>query len=54
LLQLLEQHVPGPRLVPGSEALHGSPGPAEEADSLNDEPCVLAPMERKAAGDESL
>ncbi|HEY7427762.1 MAG TPA: ATP-dependent zinc metalloprotease FtsH [Gemmataceae bacterium] len=54
LMQLLEQHVPGPRLVPGSEALHGSPGPAEEADSLNDEPCVLAPMERKAAGDESL
>ncbi|HEY7423992.1 MAG TPA: ATP-dependent zinc metalloprotease FtsH [Gemmataceae bacterium] len=54
LMQLLEQHVPGPRLVPGSEALHGPPEPAEEADSLNGGPCVLAPMERKAAGDESL
>jgi cell division protease FtsH len=30
LMQLLEQHVPGPRLVPGSEALHGSP----ESDEL--------------------
>jgi hypothetical protein len=27
LMQLLEQHVPGPRLVPGSEALHGPPEP---------------------------
>ena len=25
LRQLLEQHIPGPRLVPGSEALHGPP-----------------------------
>jgi cell division protease FtsH len=32
LVQLLEQHVPGPRLVPGSEALHGPPVPAEEVE----------------------
>ena len=32
LMQLLEQHIPGPRLVPGSEALHEPPAPvvAEE------------------------
>jgi cell division protease FtsH len=30
LMQLLEQHVPGPRLVPGSDALHA---PTESADA---------------------
>ena len=48
LMQLLEQHIPGPRLVPGSEALH----PAEETEILDGGPCVLGPLERKAAGDE--
>jgi cell division protease FtsH len=54
LMQMLEQHIPGPRLVPGSEALHGPPVPAEDAESHSGTPCVLAPLERKAAGDESL
>jgi cell division protease FtsH len=31
LAQLLEQHVPGPRLVPSSEALHGPQEPALDA-----------------------
>ncbi len=36
LLQLLEQHVPGPRLVPGSEALNGTDSPTEgEGESAN-------------------
>ncbi len=52
LVQLLEQHTPGPRLVPGSEALHGPPVPSAEAASLNGGPCVAGPLERKAAGDE--
>jgi cell division protease FtsH len=53
LMQLLEQHVPGPRLVPGSEALHGPPHPAEVA-AVAGGPCVVAPMDRKVAGgDES-
>jgi cell division protease FtsH len=47
LVQLLEQHIPGPRLVPGSEALHGPPAPAEEIDNHGS-----APSERLAAGDE--
>ena len=54
LMQLLEQHIPGPRLVPGSEALHGPPAPVEEAARLDGGPCVVAArLERKAAGDES-
>ena len=37
LMQLLEQHVPGPRLVPGSDALHGPPeSPCD--DSAGSEP----------------
>ena len=39
LVHLLEQHIPGPRLVPCSEALHGPPAPQEVAD-LNGGPCV--------------
>jgi cell division protease FtsH len=54
LMLLLEQYIPGPRLVPGSEALHGPPTPAAEAEVLDGGPCVLGPLERKAAGDESL
>jgi cell division protease FtsH len=34
LMQLLEQQIPGPRLVPGSEALHVAPEPAEETESI--------------------
>jgi cell division protease FtsH len=50
LMQLLEQHIPGPRLVPGSAALH----PTEETEILEGGPCVLGPLERKPAGDELL
>jgi cell division protease FtsH len=32
LMQLLEQHLAGPRLVPGSEALHGPSSPAQETE----------------------
>ncbi|MGH7222038.1 MAG: AAA family ATPase [Gemmataceae bacterium] len=54
LMLLLEQNIPGPRLVPGSEALHGPPAPLTEAEGLAGEPCVLGSPERKAVGDESL
>ena len=54
LMLLLEQHIPGPRLVPGSEALHGPPTPVAETEGLDGGPCVIGPLERKAAGDESL
>jgi len=65
LMLLLEQHIPGPRLVPGSEALHGPPPPPSPPTPLpsgergrgeggEGEPCVLGSLERKAAGDESL
>jgi cell division protease FtsH len=54
LMQLLEQRIPGPRLVPGSEALHGTPAPEGEADGLEGGPCAIGPLERKAAGDESM
>jgi hypothetical protein len=53
LMQLLEQHIPGPRLVPGSEALHRPLVPQETAEGM-DGTCVLGSLERKAAGDESL
>jgi cell division protease FtsH len=43
LMQLLEQYIPGPRLVPGSEALHGPPAPAEGAEGLEGSPCVIGP-----------
>ncbi len=36
LMQLLEQHIPGPRLVPGSEARHGPPVPIAAAESLTE------------------
>jgi cell division protease FtsH len=36
LMQLLEQHIPGPRLVPGSEALHGPPAPVEEEEGVTE------------------
>jgi cell division protease FtsH len=42
LMQLLEQFIPGPRLVPGSEALHGPPAPVEEAQELDGGPCIVA------------
>jgi cell division protease FtsH len=42
LAQLLEQHTPGPRLVPGSEALHGPPEPAEDDDQDENEPRASA------------
>jgi len=48
LVQLLEQHIPGPRLVPGSEALHGPPVPTEEIENNGG-----ALIERLAAGDEA-
>jgi cell division protease FtsH len=35
LMHLLEQHIPGPRLVPGSEALPGS-SPVEETEGLTE------------------
>jgi len=35
LMQLLEQHIPGPRLVPGSEALHGPPAPVETEEDIS-------------------
>jgi hypothetical protein len=54
LMGLLEQHIPGPRLVPGSEALHGPPAPVEEPNGREDGACVLGPLERKAAGDEAV
>ncbi|HTU23127.1 MAG TPA: ATP-dependent zinc metalloprotease FtsH [Gemmataceae bacterium] len=54
LMQLLEQHIPGPRLVPGSAALHGPPPPLAQTEGAAGEPCVLGSLERKAAGDESL
>jgi hypothetical protein len=50
LMQLLEQHIPGPRLVPGSEALQRPAEPVAEDGA----PCVIGSLERKAAGDESL
>jgi cell division protease FtsH len=61
LMQLLEQHVPGPRLVPGSEALHGPPTPDTDETEVG-AASVAAPVRlgspdlptRKAAGDESL
>jgi cell division protease FtsH len=53
LMQLLEQHIPGPRLVPGSEALHGPAAPAE-VEGLDGGSGILGSIERKAAGDESL
>jgi cell division protease FtsH len=42
LMQLLEQYIPGPRLVPGSEALHGSPAPAEETEGIEGGPRAIA------------
>jgi len=36
LMQLLEQHIAGPRLVPGSEALHGSLAPVQEEEGLTE------------------
>jgi len=65
LTQLLEQHIPGPRLVPGSEALHGPPVPQESAAGIDavgaasraaPEARLGSPdlLHRKAAGDESL
>jgi cell division protease FtsH len=45
LMQLLEQHVPGPRLVPGSDALHGPP------ESAGDNSVSGEPTRADAAGD---
>jgi hypothetical protein len=51
----LAQHSPGPRLVPGSEALHGSPEPAGETENSVSGPCAGAARRdrRAAAGDEA-
>ncbi|MHB1422641.1 MAG: ATP-dependent zinc metalloprotease FtsH [Gemmataceae bacterium] len=42
LMHLLEQHIPGPRLVPGSEALNGPPPPVEAGEEIEGGPCVIA------------
>ena len=49
LMQLLEQHMPGPRLVPGSDALHGPPAPAEEVENTQASGVASAP-ERSTRG----
>jgi cell division protease FtsH len=36
LMQLLEQHIPGPRLVPSSEALHGPRVPVDVEDGISE------------------
>jgi hypothetical protein len=36
LMQLLEQHSPGPRLVPSSEALHGPQAPVVTEDDISE------------------